>query len=286
MPAMIVKGIKPYYQDESVTLYHGDFRDILPKLRGVQLIATSPPYNVGMVYDGYVDLIPWPEWYAMIETLLSMSLKALRPGGILALNLPFVSNQGQLVKRSRRERKITSRGEPIFAWAILKVREVGFLLREPLIWVKSDTEGKAFAIGTGIGSDNNPYLRMAAEGFILASKEHYHMLGGTGKRGANHSRPLDWCKNVWHIRAGWWEGSPVGRQRHPTMWPIPLCDRLILMFSNPGDLVCDPFMGSGRFLMQAKVHNRLAAGIDTSEKYCDIAANRCRQMVMDLRDAT
>lgn len=218
----------------------------------------------------------------MMEELFARVHGAIRSGGIFALNLPFVSNQGELVKRSRRERKTLSRGEPIFAWACLKLRESGFLLREPLIWVKSAYEGEAYAIGTGIGSDNNPYLRMAAEGFVLASKDHYHMLGGTGKWGASHARPLDWCKNVWHVRAGWWEGPTNKRRKHPTPWPTPLCDRLILMFSNPNDLICDPFMGHGKLLRQAKVHGRRAIGIEISEKYCEMAADLCRQRVMEL----
>lgn len=274
---------QPYYRDEAATIYHGDCRDILPELSGIQLVPTSPPYNVGMDYDVYDDQRPWPEWYSMMEDGFRLILGVLRPGGILALNLPFVANQGELVKRSKRERKILSRGEPVFAWAQFKLRDMGFLLREPLIWVKSPYEDSAYAIGMGIGSDNNPYLRMAAEGFVLASKDHYHMLGGSGKRGPRYSRPLDWCKNVWHIRAGWWEGPLNGRRRHPTMWPMPLCDRLLLMFSNPGDLICDPFMGSGKLLMQAKVHGRKAIGIELSERYCEIAANQCRQMAMDLK---
>lgn len=276
--------MKPYYHDEATTIYHGHFQDALPSISGVQLLATSPPYNVGIEYDEYLDLTPWPEWYAMMETFLSVTLGSLRSGGILALNLPFVANQGELVKRSRRERKTIARGEPVFAWACMKAREKGFLLREPLIWVKSNREGEAYAVGTGIGSDNNPYLRMTSEAFILASKDHYHMPGGTGKRGAKYSRPLDWCKNTWHIRPAW-QGSSLSTQaQHPTPWPNPLCDRLVLMFSNPADIVCDPFMGSGRLLLRAKVLKRLAVGIDISERYCEQAANLCRQGVMDLTE--
>lgn len=268
------------YEQDAVKIYSGDCREILPSLSDIQLIATSPPYNVGLDYDVYHDTIPWPEWYEMMSSFLSASYQSLRPGGILALNVPFVANQGELVNRSRRERKTISRGEPVFAQVTLMIQETGFLLREPLVWAKSPNEGTAYAVGNRIGSDNNPYLRMAAEAFVLASKEHYHMQGGTGKRGKSHSRPMNWCKNIWHIQAGWQDGKLNGK--HPAPWPRELCDRLILMFSNPGDIVCDPFMGTGKFLLRAKLQGREAIGIEISEKYCEQAARMCSQNVLGI----
>ena len=268
------------YEHDGVKIYVGDCREVLLGLSDIQLIATSPPYNVGLDYDVYHDTIPWPEWYQMIQQFLAAAYSALHPGGILALNLPFVANQGELVNRSRRERRTLSRGEPVFARVTLMMKDAGFLLREPLVWAKSPNEGTAYAVGTGIGSDNNPYLRMAAEGFILASKEHYHMMGGTGKQGAKYSRPMDWCKNIWHIQAGWQDGKLNGK--HPAPWPWELCDRLQLMFSNPGDVVCDPYMGTGKFILRAKVNGRTAIGIDISENYCKQAATRCGQYVLKL----
>jgi site-specific DNA-methyltransferase (adenine-specific) len=271
--------MKPYYQDDFTTIYHADFRDALPLLAGVQLLATSPPYNVGIDYGDYKDDLPWPKWRKMMRDLADGAMAALRSGGIFAMNLAFVANQGRIVKRSRRERKTISRGEPIFSWAQLMIMRKGFMLREPLIWVKSPDENNAYAIGTGIGSDNNPYLRMAAEGFVLASKDHYHMPGGTGKRGARYSRPMELCKNVWHIRPGW--EDPRNGTNHPTPWSRELCRNLITVFSNQGDVICDPFMGSGKLLLQAKLMGRKAIGIEINEKYCEAAANLCRQSAFE-----
>lgn len=269
--------MKPFYEHDGVSIYHGKFRKILPELSGIQLIATSPPYNVGIKYDNYLDSISWKKWYSIIDLFLIHSYYSLRSGGVLAINLPFTSNKGETVKRSRQERKTLSRGEPVFSRVQLMTADVGFLLRETLIWVKSPREGEAYSVGTGIGSDNNPYLRMCSEAFILASKDHYHMPGGTGKRGKDYSRPIDWCKNTWHVRTAWQEDT---RSVNPTPWSREICDRLILMFSNPGDTVCDPFMGSGVFLARAKLLGRQAIGIDISLKYCKEAANRCSQTVL------
>lgn len=276
--------MKPYYQEGGVTIYHGRFEDVLGRLKGVQLIATSPPYNVGIDYDSYDDNRPWPAWYSMIAHFLIFSRGALRKGGVLAVNLPYTANKRSKTLREPRHYRVIERGEPVFARVQLKAADIGFLLRESLTWAKSDREGEAFATGTGIGADNNPYLRMVGEAFVLASKEQYHFQGGTGKRGLNHSRPMDWCKNVWYIRGGYWGNFQGTRSSNPTPWPRELCDRLVLMFSNPGDTICDPFMGSGRLLLRAKALDRQAIGIEVSERDCEEAANLCRQGVLDLTE--
>jgi len=68
--------------------------------------------------------------------------------------------------------------------------------------------------------------------------------------------------------------------QHPTQKPIKLVEQLILDFSNPGELVLDPFMGSGTTLLAAKNLGRKAIGIELEEKYCKIAAERLRQGVL------
>jgi site-specific DNA-methyltransferase (adenine-specific) len=276
--------MKPFYQDEAVTIYNGCFQDALDPISGVQLIATSPPYNIGVEYDSYDDNIPWPDWYQMIDQFLRMSYKALRKGGVLALNVPYAANKRSGKLRAPRHYRVIERGEPVFARVQLETEFHQFLLRESLTWVKAHYEGDGFAIGTGIGADNNPYLRMVAEAFILASKEQYHFQGGTGKRGSKWARPMDWCKNVWYIKGGYWGNFHHTRSSNPTPWPRELCDRLILMFTNPGDIICDPFMGSGRLLLRAKALSRRAIGIEVSERDCTEAANLCRQGFFDFEN--
>jgi len=69
--------------------------------------------------------------------------------------------------------------------------------------------------------------------------------------------------------------------RHPSQKPIKLIAPLLAEYSKPNDLILDPFLGSGTTCFCAKKLNRKSIGIEINEKYCEIAANRCRQMVME-----
>lgn len=70
--------MNPYYQDESVTLYHGDCRDILPQLSGPYFVWTDPPYNVGKDYDGWNDAMPEAEYLAFCHSWINW-VKSLAP---------------------------------------------------------------------------------------------------------------------------------------------------------------------------------------------------------------
>lgn len=69
---------------------------------------------------------------------------------------------------------------------------------------------------------------------------------------------------------------------HPTPKPLGLYRRLVALLSKPGETILDPFMGSGTTLVAAKSLGRKAIGIEIEERYCEIAANRCRQEVLGL----
>ena len=96
------------------------------------------------------------------------------------------------------------------------------------------------------------------------------------------------------VAAGWWHchdpnvieadsyrhGQP-GKVDHPTQKPLPTASIPIRYSTDPGDLVLDPFMGSGTTLRAAKDLGRRAIGIELSERYCEVAANRMAQEVLD-----
>lgn len=258
--------MKPYYQDEWVTIYHGDCRDMSEVGSGsIQLVATSPPYNVGADYDGYQDSISWSEWDDLIHGAILEISRMLRPGGVLAWNIPFTTRQ-----RRQPEMNI----EPLALRSHRLIAGPEMLYRDTLIWAKGSREGEAIAVTTACGSDNNPFLRPVGEAVLLYSKGQYYMQGLTGKWGNN---PLDLCKNVWWIPSV----GCRGKGSHP--FPIQLPMGLIELFSQIGTRVVDPFLGSGTTLMAAKKLGRPAIGYEISERSCERAANRCRQMVMDLK---
>lgn len=263
--------MKPYYQDSAITIYHGDCREILPQLpdNSVDLVATSPPYNVGMEYEEQLD---WKDYYKFTEVWLRCCFGTLKDGGVLAINLPkeVKHNKEQIAKYGKRVEKIGAKVD-------LMCEDLSFLPRESVVWGKGG-EGQPISSNFKMGSDNNIYIRSVCELILLHSKGRYFYDGGTGMRGKSAVPFLDETKDIWWI-------NPVRDDSHPCPWPPEIPIRLMRMFTlnrKFTPIILDPFLGSGTTAYCAKKLNRKCIGIEIEERYCEIAANRCRQSVMEL----
>jgi site-specific DNA-methyltransferase (adenine-specific) len=207
---------KPYYQDDAVTIYHGDCREILPGLPKVDLVLTDPPYNVGIDYGTHNDSMngaEWDEWArAWFVHCREMSKTLLITG---QARLPFY---GQI--------------EP---WKWL------------LCWWKPAAMGRS---------------------------------------------PVGFCN--WEPVALWGDGGSGGcdvvraqivpdesLDGHPCPKPLGWASGLLSLFPKAATIL-DPFMGSGTTLRAAKDLGRKAIGIEIEERYCEIAARRMQQEVIDL----
>ena len=257
-------GILPFYQDEYVTIYNGDCRDVLPQLSDVDLILTSPPYNVGMEYE---EIIDWPEYYKFSKEWIEASKNCLKSGGELAFNIPkeVKHKKWQIEKYGRRVEKVGERLD-------LMCEDLGLLPREAVIWAKGN-EGEPIAATYRMGSDNNLYMRSTCEMILLHSKDRYHWDGGTGQRGKSVVPWLDETKDIWWI-------NTARRNGHPCPWPREIPNRLISMFTldrKSTPLIVDPFMGSGETLVVAKQLKRKCIGIEKEIRYCRLAVSQLNQ---------
>ena len=258
------------YSDPWTAIHLGDARHMaeVPKA-SIQLVITSPPYNVGPPRD---EPIPVPEYEQVLHDVFLEVLRVLTPGGVAAINVALTTS----CHHKSHKHEDNYRAYPLFAKATLMLADIGFLLREPIVWSKGLGDGQAWTWATCVGSPNNPTIRSACEMIILASKEHYHRLHSTGVRG---SLNLDWCKNVWFIPPAW---GPTRFGTHPAPFPEELVKRLVLLFSEPGETVLDPFLGSGTTTWVSKKLGRPSIGYDTKLKWCKEAAIRCAQQIFDL----
>jgi len=262
-----------------VKLYLGDCLDILPALEAgsVDAVVTSPRYNVGIDYGEYVDdNTSWATYYQEMEKFLRESLRILKPGGILALNVPKeVRLRKENIERyGRRVEKVATRLE-------LMCEEMGFLPREAIVWVKSTESTGPIATTYAMGSDNNIYIRPTCEMILLHSKERYYYDNGTGRRGTKDVPFLDETKDVW------WN-IPAKRNGHPAPFPIEIPERLIKLFTCMKDgavipTILDPFMGSGTTGVACVKTGRNFIGIEIDPDYYAIAEKRIAEAQMQPR---
>ena len=228
--------IKPYYQDESVTIYNADCRDILPLLPKVDLVIADPPYNIGWKYDIYKDVLTDKEYYKFLKATLGTTC--------VLIHYP----------------------ESVFRFSI----EIGIPPEEVVAWVYHANIKKQWRSIAWFGSKPD---------FTLDSQEY---------RNKKDKRIQERIQKGYKARLyDWWEIEQVKchtieKTRHPCQIPEKLIKRIIKITPRT-KTVLDPFMGSGTTLRAAKDMNRKAIGIEISEKYCEIAAKRMSQMVIDLQ---
>jgi site-specific DNA-methyltransferase (adenine-specific)/site-specific DNA-methyltransferase (cytosine-N4-specific) len=267
--------VKPYYEDDHVTIYHGDSLEILPSL-SFDALVTSPPYAQQRkgLYEG-TDESAYPAW--TVEWMNAAS--GLAAGGSALINIREHVRDGQLSDYVHKTR--------------LAVRDAGWYEIDELLWIKPNSPP--------LGHTRRP--RRSWERILWFSREKQpqcfpknngrktSQIGGIngaasarwahgGQRGdssAGVARCPDWVMVSLNER-------PFGVD-HPAMFPTPLAAWMANLVTNPGQVVVDPFMGSGTTLVAAKDLGRKAIGIEIDEAYCEIAAKRMGQEVLDLGGA-
>ncbi|MEX0863422.1 MAG: site-specific DNA-methyltransferase [Acidimicrobiia bacterium] len=235
--------------------------------RSVALVVTSPPYFTGKEYEA--DLVSgavpadYVEYLEMLGDVLELSLSKLEPGGRMAVN---VANLGRKPYRSLSADVIT----------ILQ-DDLGMLLRGEVIWQKAKGAGGSCAWGSYL-SPQNPVLRDVTERVVIASKGRFDRAIKPGARerlGLPHQATIDTDQfleatiDVWEIPS-----ESATRVGHPAPFPVALPRRLIELYTYRGDLVLDPFIGSGSSAVAAIETGRHYIGFDTDQSYLDLAAER------------
>ncbi|HEY6634534.1 MAG TPA: site-specific DNA-methyltransferase [Acidimicrobiia bacterium] len=237
--------------------------------RSVALVVTSPPYFTGKEYEsdlaaGHVPA-SYAEYLEMLHDVLAMCLTKLEPGGRMAIN---VANLGRKPYRSLSADVIS----------ILQ-DDLGMLLRGEIIWQKARGAGGSCAWGS-YRSPQNPVLRDVTERVIVASKGRFDRAlkrQMRAQRGLPHEATiatddfLEATLDVWEMPA-----ASATRVGHPAPFPVELPRRLIELYTYQGDLVLDPFIGSGTTAVAAVETSRHYVGFDTEPSYVDLARERLR----------
>ena len=253
------KGIRPYYADDYVFIVNDDCREILPYLAKIDLVITSPPYNLGIDYGAYKDDLDWQSYLEWTAEWMEGVSKALKISGRLVLNI--LSN---IKSRNKREQPLIDFGNLIRKHG-LEIHGIGF-------W--TDITRPSYTAWGSWKSASSPYIYNPYEALIFAYKGQWARVD----KGEDTINGEHFIKGV----KGFYDFGTVRNESIPSVFPesLPLLFIALLSFKN--DLILDPFMGSGTTAWCAKKLGRRCIGIEIEEKYCKIAANRCRQEVMEL----
>jgi len=232
------------------TLHCGSSEDmgILPD-DCVALMVTSPPYNVGKEYD---DDLTLGEYLGLLSRVLDETYRVLEPGGRVAVNVANLGRRPYLAMNHH---------------VAGLMRDHGFLLRGEIVWQKAQGAGGSCAWGSW-QSAKNPTLRDVHEYVLVASKGSYRRMR-IGEDSIERDEFLAATLSVWTI-------PPASARRvgHPAPFPVELPRRLIELYSFRGDLVLDPFIGSGSTAVAAVESGRHFIGFDTVQSYLDLAWRR------------
>jgi site-specific DNA-methyltransferase (adenine-specific) len=250
-PVHEAENMTPYYQDDAVTIYHADCREVLPVLEpeSVTLLWTDPPYGHGNHVDdlnqrlnGHRGILNQPiandgadEMRAVVDAMLRLALPLLRPECCCCC---CCGGGGP---------------RPTFAWLAERMDRDGFSFFHSVIWDK---------VNPGLGWR----YRRQHEMVMVA-----HRTGGK----------LAWAEGQEAV-SNVVVASPPRNRLHPNQKPHQLVSGFIARHSAPGDLVLDPFMGAGTTLRAAKALGRPSIGVDVEERYCEMAALQASQEVLDL----
>lgn len=258
----------PYFDDGAMTIWHADARALPLDDESVDCIVTSPPYNVGMDYEGVDDSKPWDEYREDVQQWCSEMGRVLKPGGRCWVNVVHATNEGSDHGRDNGIRK-----NLLGLWS-LALEDSGLHYRDTVAWAKG-VGNQATAWGSYL-SPNAPNLRGRWEPILLHFKDHWSRGRTDGQNDLGKDEWTELTQNVWKI-------TPDGTARwHPAPFPREIVRRCILLSTWPGDVVLDPFMGSATTLEVARDYGRRVIGVDLSERYCERAVSRLAQLPLPL----
>lgn len=217
----------------------------------VHLMVTSPPYNVGKEYENELTL---DEYSQLLSGVFSEVYRKLVTGGRACINIANIGRKPYI---------------PLHAMIIEIMLDIGFLMRGEIIWDKSASGGGSCAWGSWM-SASNPVLRDYHEYILVFSKQSYSKSKSQPKRDTiEHDDFIDWTRSVWTFPA-----VNAKRIGHPAPFPVELPHRLINLYSYEGDVVLDPFCGSGTTAIAAIQNNRHYICYDIKQEYIDLSKKR------------
>ena len=215
----------------------------------IDLIITSPPYNIGINYDAYNDCKSWEEYLVWCEEWLTECYRVLKDDGRICIN-HYLNFQDRWKKVSR---------FPLFDIQNIE-NKIGFNVHKLCLW--EDNTRKKFTAWGSYLSASAPYINTPYEGILISYKNQWKKIN-KGTSTISKELFMEGVGGIWKL------GTTRGKTK--CCFPDKLPDMCINLLSYKNDVVLDPFVGSGTTAKVAKKLNRNYIGFEISENYCNIA---------------
>jgi site-specific DNA-methyltransferase (adenine-specific) len=247
---------EPYFSTDFVRIYHDNILTTKAvEIGSVNLIVTSPPYDIDVKYQNYDDNIPYSEYLEFTREWLKKCYALSRPDGRLCLNVPLDKNKGGQ--------------QSVYSDVLGRAKEVGWKYHSTIIWNEQNISRRT-AWGSW-KSASAPYVIAPVEVVAVLYKDQWERKD-KGRSDITRDEFISWTNGVWNFN-----GESKNRIGHPSPFPVELPKRCIKLFTFVGDMVLDPFLGSGTTLLACLETNRVGVGVEIDEAYCELASKRLRQ---------
>ncbi len=243
-----------YFQTDSIQIYNTDILKIDSlQEETIDLIVTSPPYNVDIQYGSHDDKMTYEDYLNFTKEWLIKCYKLLKSYGRVCLNIPLDKNKGGQ--------------QSVCADITTIAKQVGWKYHSTIVWNEQNISRRT-AWGSWL-SASAPYVIAPVEVIVILYKGSWKKTSGSRKSDITKKEFMDWTNGVWNF-----SGESKKRIGHPAPFPIELPRRCIKLFSFVGDTVLDPFLGSCSTLVATTLTGRKGVGIDIDKNYCEIAKQR------------
>ena len=241
----------------------GDRLDVMRSIpdNQIDLIITSPPYNVGIEYKNHTDILLYDDYLLFLFDTWKESKRILKNGGRIAINIPSITYKGEY--------------KALYVDVINQMNELGLIMRGEILWYKQNISNRT-AWGSW-KSPSNPYLVQPYEFVLIFSNGEKKHFGDKDKIDITKKEFIEFSNSFWHIKPE----TRLGKN-HPAPFPEKLVYRLLKFYTYKEDIVLDMFGGSGTVPLVCQKTNRHFVYIDNSEEYLSFAKSRTSQYTLNL----
>lgn len=240
-----------YLDRRGIRLFNADILTVDLEPQAFDLIVTSPPYGVDVKYESYDDAIPYDEYLSFSSKWLTRCLELAKSDGRMCLNIPLDKNKGGQ--------------QSVYADLVEVAKRAGWKYFSTIVWNEQNMSRRT-AWGSWM-SASAPFVIAPVEVIALFYKDSWDKVG-KGTSDITRDEFIEWTNGMWTFSG---ESRDVG---HPAPFPVELPRRCLKLFSYVGDMVLDPFAGSGSTLIACLETRRKGVGVEISREYCELARGR------------